>query len=147
NGSPKRCRTWACIGCCSINRPGSKSNMAQPLRVLLVEDNAGDAELLLRELRRAGFAPDAIRVDTEPDYLANLHSDLELIFSDFSIPQFSGLRALELLKERKLEIPFILVSATIGEETAVAAIREGAADYLLKDRLARLGQAVERTLE
>ena len=121
--------------------------MAQPLRVLLVEDNAGDAELLLRELRRAGFAPDAIRVDTEPDYLANLHSDLELILSDYSMPQFSGLRALELLKERKLEIPFILVSATIGEETAVAAIREGAADYLLKDRLARLGQAVERTLE
>src|SRR5207244_5896066 len=98
-------------------------------------------------LRRAGFAPDAIRVDTEPDYLANLHSDLELILSDYSMPQFSGLRALELLKGRKLEIPFILVSATIGEETAVAAIREGAADYLLKDRLTRLGQAVHRVLE
>ena len=121
--------------------------MTQPLRVLLVEDNAGDAELLLRELRRAGFTPDAIRVETEPDYLANLHSDLELILSDYSLPQFSGLRALELLKESGREIPFILVSATMGEETAVAAMREGAADYLLKDRLARLGQAVERALE
>jgi PAS domain S-box-containing protein len=120
--------------------------MTQPLRVLIVEDNADDAELLLRELRRAGFAPDAIRVDTEPDYLANLHSDLELILSDYSMPQFSGVRALELLKERGLDIPFILVSATIGEETAVAAMRSGAVDYLLKDRLARLGQAVEHAL-
>jgi PAS domain S-box-containing protein len=121
--------------------------MAQPLRVLLVEDNAGDAELLLRELHRAGFEPEAKRVDTEADYLANLDSDLELILSDYSMPQFSGLRALELLKERKLQIPFILVSATIGEETAVEAMRSGAADYLLKDRLTRLGQSVEHALE
>jgi PAS domain S-box-containing protein len=121
--------------------------MTQPLRVLIVEDNATDAELILRELRRAGFTPEAKRVDTEPDYLANLDSDLELILSDYSMPQFSGLRALELLKERKLEVPFILVSATIGEETAVAAMRSGAADYLLKDRLTRLGQAVEHALE
>jgi PAS domain S-box-containing protein len=121
--------------------------MTQPLRLLIVEDNAGDAELMLRELRRAGFEPDAIRVDTEADYLATLHSDLELILSDYSMPQFSGLRALELLKERGLEIPFILVSATIGEETAVSAMRSGAADYLLKDRLTRLGHAVEHALE
>jgi two-component system cell cycle sensor histidine kinase/response regulator CckA len=121
--------------------------MTQPLRVLIVEDNLSDAELVLRELRRAGFDPDSKRVDTEADYLANLHSERDLILSDYSMPQFSGLRALELLKESGLEIPFILVSATMGEETAVAAMREGAADYLLKDRLARLGQAVERALE
>jgi PAS domain S-box-containing protein len=120
--------------------------MAQPLRVLLVEDNADDAALLVRELNRAGFVPEAKRVDTEADYLANLDSDLELILSDYSMPQFSGLRALELLNERNLEIPFILVSATIGEETAVDAMRSGAADYLLKDRLTRLGQAVEHAL-
>src|SRR5438105_8215943 len=121
--------------------------MKQPLRVLIVEDNASDAELMLLELRRAGFEPEAKRVDTEADYLANLHSDLELILSDYSMPHFSGLRALELLKEMELPVPFILVSATIGEETAVAAIRSGAADYLLKDRLTRLGQAVHRALE
>ena len=97
--------------------------MSQPLRVLIVEDNPNDAELVLRELRHAGFNPDSKRVDTEADYLANLHPERDLILSDYSMPQFSGLRALELLKERKLEIPFILVSATIGEETAVGALR------------------------
>jgi PAS domain S-box-containing protein len=121
--------------------------MTQPLRVLIVEDNATDAELVLRELRRAGFDPDWQRVDTEADYLASLDPGLDIILSDYSMPQFSGLRALELLKERKLEIPFILVSATIGEETAVAAMRSGAADYLLKDRLTRLGQSVSHALD
>jgi PAS domain S-box-containing protein len=121
--------------------------MTQPLRILIVEDNAGDAELLLRELRRAGFDPEGKRVDTEAEYLTNLDPALDIILSDYSMPQFSGLRALELLKERGLEIPFILVSATIGEESAVSAMRSGAADYLLKDRLARLGQAVEHALE
>jgi len=114
---------------------------------LIAEDNLTDAELLLRELRRAGFEPDAKRVDNEADYLANLHPELDLILSDYAMPQFSGLRALELLKQWGLPIPFILVSATIGEETAVAAMRSGAADYLLKDRLSRLGQAVHRVLE
>src|SRR6267143_5607862 len=121
--------------------------MTQPLRVLIVEDNATDAELVLRELRRAGFDPDWQRVDTEADYLAGLDPALDIILSDYSMPQFSGLRALELLKERKLEIPFILVSATIGEETAVTAMRSGAADYLLKDRLTRLGQSVSHALD
>jgi PAS domain S-box-containing protein len=121
--------------------------MSQPLRLLIVEDNATDAELLLRELVRAGFKPDSKRVDTEAEYLTNLDPALDIILSDYSMPQFSGLRALELLNERGLEIPFILVSANIGEETAVSAMRSGAADYLLKDRLARLGQAVEHALE
>src|SRR5205085_1172642 len=121
--------------------------MNQPLRVLLVEDNAADAELLLRELRRAGFEPEAKRVDTETEYVANVDSSLDVILSDYSMPQFSGLRALELLKEHKLEVPFILVSATIGEETAVEAMRSGAADYLLKDRLTRLGPAVNQALQ
>jgi len=121
--------------------------MTQPLRVLIVEDNATDAELVLRELRRAGFDPDWRRVDTEADYLANLNPALDIILSDYSMPQFSGLRALELLKEKKLEIPFILVSATIGEEIAVSAMRSGAADYLLKDRLTRLGQSVSHAVD
>jgi PAS domain S-box-containing protein len=120
---------------------------ARPLRLLIVEDTPTDAELMLRELRRSGFEVDWKRVETEGDYLAALSSEIEFILSDYAMPQFSGLRALELLRERKLDIPFIIVSGTIGEETAVAAMQSGAVDYLLKDRLVRLGQAVEHALE
>ncbi len=121
--------------------------MPQPLRMLIVEDNPADAELLVRQLRRADFAPDWKRVDTEPEFLASLDAPLDVILSDYEMPQFSGLRALELVKQRGLEIPFIIVSGTIGEETAVAAMRQGAADYLLKDRLARLGPAIHHAVE
>ncbi|PYI91604.1 MAG: hybrid sensor histidine kinase/response regulator [Verrucomicrobia bacterium] len=119
----------------------------QRIRLLIVEDNPSDADLMLRELRRAGFDPDWRRVETEPDFLASLEPEPDLILSDYAMPQFSGLKALQLVGERGLKIPFILVSATIGEETAVAAMREGAVDYLLKDRLARLGPAVAQALE
>src|SRR5437588_10733348 len=121
--------------------------VSQPLRVLIVEDNPNDAELVLRELRRAGFNPDWKRVDTEAEFSSSLDPKLDIILSDYVMPQFSGLRALEVLNSCGLEIPFIIVSGTIGEETAVAAMRSGAADYLLKDRLARLGQAVQHALE
>ena len=121
--------------------------MAASLKILIVEDNPADAELLIRELRRAGFDPEWSRVDTEPEYLASLNENLDGILSDYDMPQFNGLRALELLKERGLEVPFIIVSGTIGEETAVNAMKEGAADYLLKDRLARLGPAILHALE
>jgi two-component system, cell cycle sensor histidine kinase and response regulator CckA len=121
--------------------------LPQPLRVLIVEDNPNDAELILLELRRAGFDPDWKRVDTEEEFSSSLDPRLDIILSDYVMPQFSGLRALDALNNSGLEIPFIIVSGTIGEETAVAAMRSGAADYLLKDRLGRLGQAVERALE
>ncbi len=121
--------------------------MLQPLRVLIVEDNPHDAELVMRGLRRAGYEPDWRRVESEPAYLAALNPHLDLVISDYAMPQFSGLRALELLNQRGLDVPFILVSATIGEETAVAAMKQGAADYLLKDRMTRLGTAVEHALE
>jgi len=120
---------------------------SQRIRLLIVEDNPSDADLMLRELRRAGFDPDWRRVDTETDFLASLDPEPDLILSDYAMPHFSGLKALQLIGERGLKIPFILVSATIGEETAVAAMREGAVDYLLKDRLARLGPAVAQALE
>jgi PAS domain S-box-containing protein len=118
----------------------------QALHVLLVEDNPADAELMVRELKRAGFRPQARRVETEADYLAQLSTGIDLILSDFTLPQFNGARALQLLKEKGLDIPFIIVSGTIGEETAVAAMREGADDYLLKDRPARLSEAVRHAL-
>ncbi|MEY2488905.1 MAG: hypothetical protein QOC70_847 [Verrucomicrobiota bacterium] len=121
--------------------------MKRPIRVLLVEDCDSDAELVLRELRNGGFEPVWERVETEAGFLDSLQRDFDIILSDYAMPQFDGLRALALVKRRALEIPFILVSGTIGEETAVAAMKEGATDYLLKDRLARLGSAVTRALE
>lgn len=118
-----------------------------PLRVLIVEDQQAHAELMLRELRRSGFAPEWQRVETEAAYLEHLAAPPELILADYSLPQFGAARALELLQGRGLVIPFIVVSATIGEEVAVDLMRHGATDYLLKDRLARLGQAVEGALD
>lgn len=121
--------------------------MSRRIRTLIAEDNPADAELILRELRRAGFEVDSHRVDTEAEFLRNLHPELDVILSDYAMPQFGGLRALELVNERALDVPFILISGTIGEEIAVAAMKQGAADYLLKDRLTRLGQSVEHALE
>lgn len=118
----------------------------KPLKILLAEDNPADAELMLRELRLAGFEVENERVETEAEFLSRLDPSVDIIVSDFAMPQFGGLRALELLTQSQLDIPFILVSGTIGEETAVAAMRDGASDYLLKDRLTRLGQAVEQAL-
>lgn len=121
--------------------------MPQSIKILIAEDSSSDAELLLRALQRAGYSPEWQRVDTEEDFLAILHPGLDLVLSDYSMPQFTGLRALELIKSRHPEIPFIIVSGTIGEETAVEAMRLGATDYLLKDRLGRLGPAISRALE
>jgi len=119
--------------------------MRQPLRVLLVEDNPDDAKMVLRELNRSGFDAILERVDTEEAFLESLHSDPDFILSDYSMPEFDGLRALLKMSGRK--IPFIIVSGTIGEDIAVEAMKRGAADYLLKDRLARLGPAVHLALE
>ncbi len=120
--------------------------MAPPLNILIVEDSPGDVDLLVAELRRAGFAPTWKRVETEADFLAELSNRPDIILSDYSLPGFSGLRAADLVQASGLDIPFILISGTIGEDVAVEAMRRGATDYLLKDRLARLGSAVERAL-
>ena len=121
--------------------------MATPLHVLILEDRPADAALMVHELRRAGFDPVWRRVETEEDYLAHLDPGLDVILADYTLPQFDALRALQLLQERGGDTPFLIVSATIGEEIAVAAMQQGAADYLLKDRLARLGPAVLRALQ
>ena len=121
--------------------------MSKPLRVLVLEDSAADAELNIHELRCAGFDPQWRRVETGDEYLAALEQPPDLILADYSLPQFDGMSALKLLRERGLDIPFILVSGMVGEEAAVEAMKLGATDYLLKDRIARLGTAVERALE
>jgi PAS domain S-box-containing protein len=121
--------------------------MPQTLKVLIAEDNPVDAELMRRQLEQAGFKLEWERVDTLVDYVARLDARFDLILSDFQMPQFGGLEALEALNQSGLEIPFILVSGTIGEDLAVAAMKSGAADYLLKDRLTRLGPAVKHALD
>src|ERR1700687_408315 len=109
------------------------SNKPNTLTVLLVEDQPNDAELLLLELRRAGYEAHWRRVDTEVGYLAALDAGYapgepwDLVLSDYQMPGFSGVRALNLLQQRGSDIPFILISGTIGEEIAVKAIQEGAA--------------------
>jgi len=120
--------------------------MPTKLRVLILEDNAADAELELHELRRAGYDLEWKRVETEQEYLAQIDQGWEVILADCKLPEFNALRALELLRERDSGLPFIIVSGTIGEDKAVAAIKAGANDYIIKDRLARLGPAVERAL-
>lgn len=118
-----------------------------PLRLLLVEDREDDARLVLHELRLAGLAPEWRRVDSRDDFAAALDPSLDLILADYHLPGWDGLEALAALQETGFDIPFILVSGDIGEEKAVEAMRRGAADYFLKDRLGRLGHAVRQQLE
>lgn len=120
--------------------------MSRPVNLLIVEDSQDDAELIVTELRRAGFEPHWKRVEKERDYLAELKNPLDAILSDYSMPQFDGLRALKLLRESGSNVPFILISGTVGEDIAVEAMRLGATDYLLKDRLGRLGSAMHRAM-
>jgi len=119
----------------------------RPLRVLIVEDLAHDADLLVRELRRAGYAPDWEVVEDEAGYLSALARPLDVILSDYTLPKFDAPRALEILEDRRLDVPLIVITGSVGEETAAACIKRGAADYLLKDRLVRLGAAVGQALE
>jgi PAS domain S-box-containing protein len=117
-----------------------------PLRVLLLEDHATDAELVLAQLSRAGFAPAATRVQTEAELAEALDHEFDVILADYHLPQYDAERALRLVRARGIDVPFIVVSGTIGEERAAAIIKQGASDYLLKDRLARLGLAVRQAL-
>jgi len=121
--------------------------MTKPLRVLIVEDSVDDVELLVYELELGGYHPIYQRVDTAETTLAALEQQQwDLVIADYSMPQFNATAALSLLQEKGLDLPFIIVSGTITEETAVAAMKAGVHDYLTKDNLARLVPAVEREL-
>lgn len=121
--------------------------MGNPLRALVVEDSEDDAFLLIRHLQRGGFEVDWLRVETEETLRkALIEKSWDIVFSDFSLPHFSGLDALQVLRESGIETPAILVSGAIGEEIAVEAMRSGAQDYVLKDNLTRLIPSLERTL-
>ena len=120
--------------------------MPSPLRVLIVEDVEVDAELICEQLRRDGHTIEWSRVDTEPAYVVALNERPDVILSDCKLPSFSPSRALEILRDSGYDAPLILVSGTIGEEAATELVREGAADYVSKDRLGRLGMAVSRAM-
>jgi signal transduction histidine kinase/FixJ family two-component response regulator len=114
----------------------------------MVEDSEDDALLIIEELRGSGYAPEWRRVDTATGLTAAFNDDAwDIVIADYTMPNFSAIDALALLKERKLDLPFIIVSGTIGEETAVAAMKAGADDYVIKENLARLAPAVEREME
>jgi PAS domain S-box-containing protein len=114
---------------------------------LILEDNSADVEATIHELRRADFEPEWLRVDTESEYTEHLGWPPDVILAGCNLPLLDAPRALELLRQRHLDnLPFIVVSEAIGEDSAIAMIGKGATDYLLKDRLARLGAAVRRAL-
>jgi two-component system, cell cycle sensor histidine kinase and response regulator CckA len=122
--------------------------MKMTLRVLIVEDSRDDAELLLRALKKAGYQPSHALVQNAQAFRTLLtRQPWDLVVSDYVIPGFGGPAALQILQESSLEIPFIIVSGKIGEDVAVEALHSGANDYLLKDRLTRLGPAIDRALK
>ena len=123
------------------------SATTKTLRCLIVEDVEDDAQLMLRQLRAAGYDVTWERVDTPEAMRAALaHQPWDVVLSDYRMPRFSGLAALEILRESGIDLPFIIVSGTIGEEVAVAAMKAGVDDYLIKGELAHLTVAVEREL-
>ena len=122
--------------------------MKIPLKILVVEDSRDDAELLVRAVNKAGYEPAYSLVQNAAGMRAELdRQPWDLIISDYVIPGFGGIAALKVLQESGQEIPFIIVSGKIGEDVAVEALHSGANDYLLKDRLTRLGPAIDRALK
>ncbi len=122
--------------------------MSTYLRILLVEDSEDDARLVLREIRRGGYQVESERVETAEAMRAALaRQSWDLIICDFSLPSFSAPKALEVLKKSGIDLPFIIVSGTIGEESAVNALKAGAHDFIIKGNFARLLPAIEREIE
>jgi two-component system, cell cycle sensor histidine kinase and response regulator CckA len=121
--------------------------VADAVRVLILEDRKSDLELIVHELRQAGFDPQYRHVTNERDFRASLADGWDLVLADYTLPQFDALRALRIVRETIQNLPFIVVTGSISEEAAVLCMKEGATDYLLKDRLARLGGAVRQALE
>jgi DNA-binding NtrC family response regulator len=121
--------------------------MSIPLRVLIVEDSEDDAELIVNEIEQGGYDLISERVETPSAMNTALDKEQwDIIIADYNLPSFSAPAALTLLKEKALDLPFIIVSGSIGEDIAVAAMKAGAHDYLMKSNLARLVPAVEREL-
>ena len=117
------------------------------LHLLMLEDNPDDAELAVKALERDQFTIEWKRVDTKESFKKALDEKPDLILADYSLPALDGMSALKIKEETAPEIPLILISGTIGEDAAVECLKAGATDYVLKDRLSRLGSVVKRALE
>jgi len=121
--------------------------MEREYRILLLEDAASDADLVERELRKGGLAFSLKHVATKVSFAKELEDFApDIILSDYKLPQFDGLTALSMAKKEYPDIPFIMISGAIGDDLAVEVLKNGATDYILKDRLARLVPAVQRAL-
>jgi PAS domain S-box-containing protein len=120
--------------------------MHEPLRILSLEDDPNDAELIQESLEAEGIACELIRVDTQPAFVCSLEGNIDLILADYTLPSFDGLSALQLALSARPDVPFIFVSGTLGEEVAIEALKIGATDYILKTRLSRLAPSVLRAL-
>ena len=120
--------------------------MAGPLTVLILEDEPKDAEMVIHELCQAGYSPKVQIVSTESAYLSAIQELPDVILADYSLAGFDAGRALEVLQQQRLDIPFILVTGAL-DEIGLECLRRGASDYLIKDRLARLGPAVRHAME
>ena len=121
--------------------------MNRDLRVLMLEDTPTDAELAERELRKAGIAFTSLRVDSRDGFVRALEEFRpDIILSDYNLPDFNGMEALEFVRHNHPEIPVIMVTGALSDIEAVGLIHAGAKDYVLKDRLARLGSAVQHVL-
>src|SRR5229473_3257528 len=121
--------------------------MKSPLRVLHLEDNPNDAELIQAALQSEGIVSHVVRVETRADFLASLEQGgFDIILADYTLPSFDGLSALSIAMEKCPDVPFIFVSGTLGEEVAIEALKIGATDYLLKERLSSIGPSVHRAL-
>jgi PAS domain S-box-containing protein len=120
---------------------------ADDLRILILEDSQKDAELIEHELRKGGIAFQSKRVKTRDDFISQLEFfSPQIILADYKLPAFTGIEAFNLIKEKGLDTPFIVVSGTLGEELAIATLKTGVTDYILKDNLQRLAPAVNRAL-
>src|SRR5262245_469469 len=125
--------------------PLERERMNRPVRVLLIEDHEEDAALVERELRRGGFVPEILRIETPEGMRVALRDrSWDVVVADYNLPRFSALGALDILRETGIDLPFIIVSGGIGEEIAAAAMKAGAHDYLMKDTLRRLVPAIDR---
>jgi signal transduction histidine kinase len=125
----------------------TEATSGRHLRVLHLEDSDLDHQLALAHLRRSGLLVDTVRVETEAEFRDALLQPWDVILSDFNLPGFSGLKALEIVRGLGMQLPFILVSGEIGEDVAVQAMRDGASDYLLKANLTRLAPATEHAMD
>ena len=121
--------------------------MTIPLKILLIEDSEDDALLLIREISRGGYSPEYRRVDNAEEMISALDSEVwDIVIADYYLPGFSGITALDILSEKDLNLPAIMISGKMGEETAVEAMKAGANDYIIKGNYARLIPAIEREL-